>query len=215
MQELIAGAPSLQEYLGEDSANHFETLCGYLDALSITYTVNPRLVRGLDYYSHTVFEWKTDRLGAQGTVCAGGRYDGLVELQGGKPWPGVGFAMGEERLVELLTADVTVPANMPHVFLVMVGDSAEISGLKLAYALRAALPQLRIQANPGGGSFKTQFRRADKSGAALALILGEEELQKGTIAVKHLRAETGQAEVLLRELEAWLGDWLRDQGISG
>jgi histidyl-tRNA synthetase len=215
MQELIAGAPSLQEYLGKDSAGHFETLCRFLDALGITYTVNPRLVRGLDYYSHTVFEWKTDRLGAQGTVCAGGRYDGLVELQGGKPWPGVGFAMGEERLVELLSADVTLPANMPHVFLVMVGDSAEMSGLKLAYALRAALPQLRVQANPGGGSFKTQFRRADKSGAVLALILGEEELQKGTIAVKHLRAETGQAEVLLRDLEAWLGDWLRDQGISG
>lgn len=211
MQPLIAGAPSLQDYLGKDSAGHFGNLCSYLDSLGIAYTINPRLVRGLDYYSHTVFEWKTDRLGAQGTVCAGGRYDGLVELQGGKPWPGIGFAMGEERLVELLSADVTITPGAPHVYLVMVGDPAEMAGLKLADRLRMMLPQLSIQANLGSGSFKSQFRRADKSGAALALVLGEEELSKGVIAVKPLRAEHGQAEVLLSALEAWLKDWLRDQ----
>lgn len=211
MQPLIAGAPSLQDYLGEDSASHFGTLCSHLDSLGIAYTINPRLVRGLDYYSHTVFEWKTDRLGAQGTVCAGGRYDGLVELQGGKPWPGIGFAMGEERLVELLSADVTITPTVPHVYLVMVGDQAEMAGLKLADRLRMMLPQLSIQANLGSGSFKSQFRRADKSGAALALVLGEEELSKGAIAVKPLRAEHGQAEVSLSALESWLQDWLRDQ----
>ncbi|MGH8035018.1 MAG: His/Gly/Thr/Pro-type tRNA ligase C-terminal domain-containing protein, partial [Lysobacterales bacterium] len=172
------------------------------------YTINPRLVRGLDYYCHTGFEWKTDRLGAQGTVCAGGRYDGLIELQGGKPWPGIGFAMGEERLVELLCSDAKIPASAPHLYLVMVGEAAVIAGHRLANALRTALPRLSIQANLGGGNFKAQFRRADKSGAALALILGEEELQKGEVAVKPLRANDGQVQLAVNDLQTWLKIWL-------
>ena len=211
MQKLIAAAPSLQAYLGEESRAHFGTLCSYLDALAVPYRVNPHLVRGLDYYSHTVFEWITDRLGAQGTVCAGGRYNGLVELQGGKPWPGIGFAMGEERLVELIRAAVAIPVTAPHIYLVMVGEAATVDGLRLAESLRADLPQLRIQINLGGGSFKAQFKRADKSGADLALILGEEELRQGVFSVKPLRTNADQERFALPDLQAWLRAWL-EQG---
>jgi histidyl-tRNA synthetase len=171
--------------------------------------VNPRLVRGLDYYSHTVFEWKTDRLGAQGTVCAGGRYDGLVELQGGKPWPGIGFAMGQERLVELMRGNEGILALPPHVYLVMVGEKTTSDGLKLAEILRQHIPRLRVLINLGGGGFKSQFKRADRSGADLALILGEEELQQAAVSVKHLRLDAEQERIPLDSLVRWLSDWLR------
>lgn len=209
MQDLIAAAPSLQGYLGDESMEHFSRLCSYLDALEVSYTVNPRLVRGLDYYSHTVFEWITDRLGAQGTVCAGGRYDGLVELQGGKPWPGIGFAMGQERLVELLRSSSETPAIPPHVYMVMVGGLTTAAGLRLANSLRREIPQLRVQANLGGGSFKSQFKRADRSAAQLALVLGEEELQQGVVSIKPLRAVGDQERVGLGELTRWMREWLQ------
>lgn len=209
MQEIIAGAPSFSEFLGAESRTHFDQLRRYLDVLGVPHEVNPRLVRGLDYYSHTVFEWITDQLGAQGTVCAGGRYDGLVELQGGKPWPGIGFAMGQERLVELMRAKREISAAAPHVYLVMVGDQTTPHGLEIAERLRRDIPTLRILANLGGGSFKAQFKRADRSGADLALVLGEEELQQSIVTIKPLRTEAGQQQVALEKLSSWLNDWLR------
>jgi len=173
MQELLQEAPSLSEYLGDDSRRHFDEFRSLLEVLDIPYIVNPRLVRGLDYYSHTVHEWITDELGAQGTVCAGGRYDGLVEIQGGKPWPGVGFAMGQERLIELMRLQSETTRTAPHVYLIMAGEDALKSGMKLAERLRTEVRGLRIQLNLGGGSFKSQVKRADRSGAALAFVLGE------------------------------------------
>jgi histidyl-tRNA synthetase len=161
----------------------------------------------LDYYSHSVFEWITDDLGAQGTVCAGGRYDGLVEIQGGKPWPGVGFAMGQERLVELMRDQAEPEAEAPDVFLVMAGEGAVTAGLQLAEKLRSGVCGLRVQSNLGGGSFKTQFRRADRSGAALALVLGEDELKQGEVTIKHLRSEAGQETVALKDLEIWFRNY--------
>ena len=209
MQQVIAGAPSFHDFLGEESRAHFDQLRRYLDFLGVPHTVNPHLVRGLDYYSHTVFEWITEQLGAQGTVCAGGRYDGLVELQGGKPWPGIGFAMGQERLVELMRAKGEVKVAAPHVYLVMVGDETTPHGLEIAETLRREIPSLRILANLGGGSFKTQFKRADRSGAELALVLGEEELQRKVVAIKPLRAEGSQEHVAFQDLQNWLSEWLR------
>jgi histidyl-tRNA synthetase len=193
MREIIDGAPKLNEHLDEESRDHFAQLCGYLDAAGIRYQINPCLVRGLDYYSKTVFEWVTDRLGAQGTVCAGGRFDALVEQLGGKPTPAVGFAMGVERLVSLLEA-VALPLHhyQPHAYLVLVGEAAARQGLALAERLRDALPQLRLESHCGGGSFKSQFKRADKSGARLALILGEEEIEQGILGIKFLREEQEQ-----------------------
>jgi len=209
MRELIAAAPGLEAFLGEESAQHFALLQTYLQALGVKFTINSRLVRGLDYYSHTVFEWITDELGAQGTVCAGGRYDGLVELQGGKPWPGIGFAMGQERLVELLQSAGEIAVPIPDVYLVMVGDQTIQHGLVLADSLRHAIPGLSVQANLAGGSFKSQFRRADRSGARLALILGEEELARGEVSVKFLRSDEKQQSVALHELETWLCNWFQ------
>ncbi len=206
---LIAAAPILQDFLGTESQQHFEELQANLDALGVAHEVNPRLVRGLDYYSHTVFEWITDELGAQGTVCAGGRYDGLVELQGGKPWPGIGFAMGQERLVELLRAHVTIEPASPDIYLIMAGEEAVTRGLVLAESLRQAVPGLRVQANLGGGSFKSQFKRADRSGARLALILGETELANNEVSVKSLRRDAAQESVSLENLQAWLQNWLQ------
>jgi len=209
MQEMIAAAPGLQAFLGEESKQHFASLQAYLKALGVSFIVNPRLVRGLDYYSHTVFEWITDDLGAQGTVCAGGRYDGLVELQGGKPWPGIGFAMGQERLVELIRAAGGIPVAVPDIYLVMVGDKSTHHGLVLADSLRRAIPGLSIQANLAGGSFKSQFKRADRSGARLALILGEEELAQSEVSIKFLRSDEKQQGVSLQTLETWLRNWIQ------
>ena len=195
LQALIAAAPRMADYLDEESTAHFARLCALLDAAGLAYELNPRLVRGLDYYGKTVFEWVTDRLGAQGTVCAGGRYDGLVAFLGGRATPAVGFAMGLERLIALLEElGVTAPSRHPHLYVVMVGERAEQRGLVLADRLRVQLAGLRVQINCGGGSFKSQFKRADRSGAHYALVLGEDELDKGMVALKPLRG--GEQETL-------------------
>ncbi len=205
VQTLLENAPLLADHLGEDSRGHFEQLKRYLDRLEIEYHVNPRLVRGLDYYCHTVFEWITDELGAQGTVCAGGRYDKLVELQGGKPWPGIGFAMGEERLVELLRQKDDITPPVAHAYLVAVGENSAETALELAYHLRAGVPGLHLVVNLNGGSFKTQFKRADRSGAYFALVLGEDEIRNGKITVKFLRS--GDDQLTIDRNQA--GDWIR------
>lgn len=183
-QALLANAPSLMDYLAPESAAHFTELCALLDAAGVVYEVNPRLVRGLDYYSHTVFEWITDALGAQGTVCAGGRYDGLVEQLGGRPTPAVGFAMGIERLILLLSQQ---DIALPELTDVYIASTNATQALLLAEQLRSADEQLRVLTHCGGGSFKSQLRRADRSGAKVALILGESEVADGTVAVKDLR----------------------------
>jgi histidyl-tRNA synthetase len=207
-QQLLVDAPALGDYLDAESRDHFQRLCTALDAVGIRYRVNQRLVRGLDYYGKTVFEWTTDKLGAQATVCAGGRYDGLVEQLGGKPTVAVGFGAGIERLCLLLEACDAVPDDLvaaPHVFLVAAGASAEATALVLAEQLRDALPALRLVLNAGGGSFKSQFKKADKSGAALAVIIGEEEAQARRANVKWLRDETReQQSVELDGLAAFL-----------
>ena len=210
-QAIVAKAPSLMDHLGETTREHFQRVCQGLEQAGIDYRVNPRLVRGLDYYNRTVFEWITDDLGAQGTVCAGGRYDGLVEQLGGRATPAVGFAMGLERLVELLALAGHLSEPPVHAYLVAVGEPAQAASLSLAERLRDALPGLRLLSHCGGGSFKSQFKRADKSGADYALILGESELERGTIAVKHLRDEGGQQELDFDALVAFLGTRLSER----
>ena len=197
-QAILDQAPSLEDYLDEESIAHFELLKQLLDTAGIRYTVNPRLVRGLDYYSKTVFEWVTDHLGAQGTVCAGGRYDGLVEQLGGKPAAAVGFAMGIERLCLLIQELDKVPADIgsgPHVYFVVAGDRAQLAAFSLAEQLREQLPQLKLQLHCGGGSFKSQFKKADKSGAHLALVLGDDEAEQGVVNIKPLRSVGEQQTV--------------------
>ncbi len=185
LQALLASAPSLNEALGRDSRAHFEALCAGLERAGIAYEINPRLVRGLDYYNRTVFEWITDALGAQGTVCAGGRYDGLVEQLGGRATPAVGFALGLERLLEL--SDSEPPARL-DAYLIAVGEQASAAAMPLAEQIRDALPELRLICHCGGGSFKSQFKRADRSGARIALVLGDDEFAQGHIGIKPLRA---------------------------
>lgn len=205
-QELLAEAPCLLDFLDAESAAHFEQLRALLDAAGVAYQVNPRLVRGLDYYGKTVFEWVTDSLGAQGTVCAGGRYDGLVEQMGGKPTPAVGFGLGVERLVLLLETLNALPEALDQqidAYLVAVGE-VQSAALAAAEWLRGELPWLRLQAHMGGGSFKSQMKRADKSNAEFALIIGEDEAAAGRVTVKYLRAEAPQQTVALAELPALL-----------
>ncbi len=209
MQSLIAEAPKLNDYLDEESEQHFRQLCALLDAVGIKYRINPCLVRGLDYYSRTVFEWVTDRLGAQGTVCAGGRFDGLVEQLGGKGTPAMGFALGLERLLSLLEDRLLPDNTVPHAYLIMAGEVAEQAGRVLAEQLRDALPTLRLLANAGGGSFKSQMKRADRSGAALALILGEDEMHAGQIGIKDLRGKAGQESIAQTQLVTALADKLK------
>jgi histidyl-tRNA synthetase len=193
MQDLIASAPNMHDYLDDESAEQFDLLKSYLDAADIAYTINTRLVRGLDYYCKTVFEWVTDKLGAQGTVCAGGRYDGLVEQLGGKASPAAGFALGIERLLTLMEGSDTSPhRNELDIYLVMQGDSSVSHGMQLAESLRDELPALKIQAHCGGGSFKSQIKKADKSGAVFALILGEDEISKNNVTIKFLRENKDQ-----------------------
>ncbi len=188
MQTMIEQAPRLMDYLDEASEQHFIRLCAYLDRVGIAYKINTRLVRGLDYYNRTVFEWVTDKLGAQGTICAGGRYDGLVQQLGGRETPAVGFAMGLERLVLLVENEhLQKHIKYPHAALLMMGERAQTAGLALSEQLRDALPQLRIFNICGGGSFKSQMKRADKSQAEFALILGDDELEQQLITVKYLR----------------------------
>ena len=190
---VLAGAPVLGDYLGEEAAAHFQALRDILDAAGVAYRLNPALVRGLDYYGKTVFEWVTDALGAQGTVCAGGRYDGLVSQLGGKPTPAVGFAMGLERLVLLLEARSPELPARADIYIVSPGQPA--AALLLAEELRDALPGRRIQAHCGGGSFKSQMKKADRSGAQVALILGESELAEGLVSIKPLREDKEQKTV--------------------
>jgi histidyl-tRNA synthetase len=188
MQTLIANAPSITDSLDPESAEHFASLQACLDAVNIPYTVNPRLVRGLDYYNRTVFEWVTTELGAQGTVCAGGRYDGLVEHFGGPSTPAVGFAMGLERLVSLVEATETSHTETsPYVYFIVADNNAIPSAIALVEQLRDQLPEISVLMHCGGGSFKSQFKKADKSGAEIALILGDNELTQQHVGIKPLR----------------------------
>lgn len=205
MKELVENAPSLRDFLGAESKAHFTKLTDTLDALEIPYTINQRLVRGLDYYSKTVFEWVTTALGAQGTVCAGGRYDGLIEQLGGRANHAVGFAMGIERLVLLLEERTDLQIKKPvDAYLLLFGEAAEKAGSILAEQIRSELPQLRLQMHCGGGSFKSQFKKADKSGAEYALILGDDELEKNVIGLKFLRINDEQRTVTVAELIKFL-----------
>jgi histidyl-tRNA synthetase len=212
MASVIKEAPSLMEYLGDQSMAHFDRLRQGLDDAGVSYRLNPRLVRGLDYYSLTVFEWVTESLGAQGTVCAGGRYDGLVEQLGGKATPAVGFAMGLERLIAMLeSADLKEQLAVPDVYLVMMGDRASREGVLLAERLRSALPELRLITHCGGGTFKNQLKKADRSQARYALILGEDEIARQEIGLKPLRGKGEQQQIALSQLQAKLAE-LINQG---
>jgi histidyl-tRNA synthetase len=202
-QALLDQAPALADYLDDESSDHFDELRGVLDAAGIGYSINPRLVRGLDYYSKTVFEWTTDQLGAQGTVCAGGRYDGLVAQLGGKPTPAIGFAMGLERLSLIVQVLNKVPDsinNNPDVYFVVAGDKAKAAAFQLSEQLRDKIPSLKLQLHCGGGSFKSQFKKADKSGASIALIIGDNEAEQGVVNVKWLRNDIEQNTVNNGEL---------------
>jgi histidyl-tRNA synthetase len=204
-QAILDSAPKLPDYLDEDSRQHFAQLCALLDAAGIRYEVNPRLVRGLDYYNKTVFEWVTSALGAQGTVCAGGRYDGLVEQLGGSATPAVGFAIGLERLVLLLEAvHAPEPVADADIFVMAVGEGGAQAGLLLAETLRDEMADVRVVYNCGGGSFKSQFKKADKSGAMVALILGGDEIAQKTVSIKWLRREAEQQTVAQADLVAAL-----------
>jgi histidyl-tRNA synthetase len=203
MLSLIEAAPRLPDYLDAESRQHFSELCALLDAAGLAYQVNPRLVRGLDYYTKTVFEWVTDQLGAQGTICAGGRYDGLVEYLGGRPTPAFGFALGLERLLALLQAGTAdIPLHHPHVYLVLNGLQAVQHGMVFAEQLRTAMPGLRLLTNCGNGSFKSQFKRADRSGAGIALVMGDNEAREGTVILKSLRDETEQETLPQQQVAA-------------
>lgn len=205
IQEIIQHAPQLVECLDPESAAHFTTLQQLLSYAGVKFVVNPQLVRGLDYYNRTVFEWVTTELGAQGTVCAGGRYDGLVAQIGGRATPAIGFALGLERLVALLEQrSVAVPKVTPHLYVVMMGELAMAEGFRLAELLRTQLPTLKLLTHCGGGSFKSQFKHADKSGARFALILGESEVTQQQVTVKYLREERPQLTMTHPELMTWL-----------
>jgi histidyl-tRNA synthetase len=206
MQELISGAPNLLDYMDEESIEHFERLKALLETAGVKYEVNTRLVRGLDYYTKTVFEWVTDQLGAQGTVCAGGRFDGLVDQLGGKPTPAAGFAVGLERLVALLESSGSDSYSSPaHAYMVLAGAEAQRQGIALAETLRDAIPGLRLIVNCGGGSFKAQFKRADKSGASVALLVGDDEIAQRITGVKYLREDKPQTTMSQETLVDFLG----------
>jgi histidyl-tRNA synthetase len=210
MQVIVAAAPLMLDFLDEESSEHFQSLKGLLDAAGVAYTVNPRLVRGLDYYSRTVFEWVTDALGSQGAVCSGGRYDGLVEKLGGKPTPAVGWAMGIERFVALYEAcGGEAPADDADVYVVAVGDNTLEQAFAIAEQLRDEVTGIKVELNLGGGSFKSQLKRADKSNAAFALILGEQEIAEKRAGLKPLRSTEDQSSVAFDELPATLAALLR------
>lgn len=210
MQTLINEAPRLIDSLGLESKKRFDALCEGLQRLGITYSINPFLVRGLDYYGHTVFEWVTDKLGSQATVCAGGRYDALVEHLGGNPTPAIGFAMGAERLLLLLETLAVEQdfAKMPSLFVIANGEAALQEALRLAETLRDENPNWQIITNTGGGGFKSQFKKADKSGADFALILGEDEITQKEVSVKNLRDYAEQITIPQTELNHYLRNFL-------
>ncbi|GAA0198951.1 histidine--tRNA ligase [Kangiella japonica] len=200
VQALVKDAPKLSEHLDPESEQHFKQLCKILEANDVEYTVNTNLVRGLDYYNRTVFEWITDKLGAQGTICAGGRYDGLTEQLGGHATTASGFAMGIERIVALLEEVAPIKPSLADVYMVALGEEAEINAIQLAEQLREKLPELSVRNNFGGGNFKKQFKRADKSGAQIALVLGEQEVQDKTVGVKFLREQKDQLQLAQSEV---------------
>ena len=209
MADMLNTAPQLMDHLDTESREHFEQLTKILEAAGIPYVINPRLVRGLDYYCRTVFEWTTTALGSQGTVCAGGRYDGLVEQLGGKPTPAVGFAMGIERLILLLETLQLIPDDALggcDVFLLPMDDNATLAAITLAEQLRSELPTLRLQLHCGGGSFKSRMKKADKSNATMAILLGEDEIAEQSATLKFLRDDREQQ----RASFAALGDTLRE-----
>jgi histidyl-tRNA synthetase len=209
IQSVINNAPRLSDNLDQQSADHFSELTDILDYQGVSYTLNPRLVRGLDYYSHTVFEWVTNTLGAQGTVCAGGRYDGLVEQLGGRANYAAGFAMGCERLISMLIDQQKAQTEITcDVYLVMRGEQTVRVAHKLAESLRDQMPQLTMLVHSGGGSFKSQMRKADKSGAKIALILGESEIKENTVGLKFLREEKQQIDIAQSELAVTLTNML-------
>jgi histidyl-tRNA synthetase len=212
MKTVVAGAPVLTDFLDAESADHFAQLREILDDAGIAYRLNPRLVRGLDYYCRTVFEWVTDRLGAQGTVCAGGRYDGLVEQLGGRPTPAIGWALGLERLLELYRACGGAEAEVaPELYLVASGQGTLAPAFRLVEQLREARPRFRVEINLGGGSFKSQMKRADKSGAQFALVLGEAELEANAVGLKPLREAGEQRTVPWDALAEALDPLLADR----
>ena len=205
MQTLNENAPKLIDYLDAESKQDFERLCQILEDAGVSYKINPRLVRGLDYYSKTVFEWVTDKLGAQGTVCAGGRFDGLVEQLGGKATPAIGFALGIERLIELVNIPVAVQEkNKLDAYFVLVGENASFKGIPLAEKWRNEVPGLKLQVNCGGGSIKSQMKKADKSGANIAFILGDDELEQNVLTLKFLREEKEQQTIELNNITSYL-----------
>lgn len=207
MQAVIEAAPVMLDFLDTESAEHFARLKAVLDAAGVQYTVNPRLVRGLDYYNRTVFEWATDALGAQGAVCSGGRYDGLVEKLGGRPTPAVGWAMGIERFVALYEAcGGKAPRRDADVYLVAVGDDTLERAFAVAEELRNRIEGIRVELNLGAGSFKTQLKRADRSNAEYALILGEQEMAEQRIGLKPLRSDEDQSSIALAELATVLAE---------
>ena len=209
MRDLIDAAPAMMASLDNESREHFAQLTDILDQAELPYEVNQRLVRGLDYYSHTVFEWVTDTLGSQGTVCAGGRYDGLIEQLGGKPGHAAGFAMGCERLVAMLQDQGRAESEQPcDVYLAMRGDNSSAIASRIGEGLRDTIPGLKLTLHAGAGSFKSQMRKADKSGARVVLILGESEIESGNIALKHLREDKPQLEIAQSEIAAQLVNFI-------
>jgi len=204
MKEMLDNAPALIDYLDDESRQQFDKLKASLDAVGVAYTINPRLVRGLDYYCKTVFEWVTDELGAQGTICAGGRYDGLVEQLGGKSTPAIGFALGMERILALLESQQQPQSPSIDVYLMMLGEASEIKGLQLAEQIREQATSVKMVAHCGGGSLKSQMKKADKSGANIALILAEDELNNAQVTVKYLREKKDQITVSFDELAQFI-----------
>ncbi len=206
MRRVIDEAPQITDHLDAASSEHFVGLRAHLDACGLTYTVNPRLVRGLDYYTRTVFEWTTDVLGAQDAVCSGGRYDGLVAQLGGEPTPAIGWALGMERVTELLrVSGASATDAAPDVYVVLAGPKAEAAGLALVERWRDALPGRRLVTHLGGGSFKSQLKRADRSGASLAVIIGDDEAAAGRAAIKPLRSDGPQQGCAWAEVPAKIG----------
>lgn len=210
LQQLIHNAPKLIDILGDESREHFQSFCNGLETLGIPYSINPVLVRGLDYYGQTVFEWVTDQLGSQATICAGGRYDMLVEFLGGTPTPAVGFALGLERiflLMETLNL-LNLNENKPFIFVIATSEEAILKALVMAESIRNAHPSINIITNTTGGSFKSQFKKADKSGARLALILGDDEIANECVSIKDLRDEVEQLSIPLINVNQFLQDYL-------
>ena len=204
MKAMLDEAPALIDHLDEESKQQFDKLKSSLEEVGISYTINPRLVRGLDYYCKTVFEWVTDELGAQGTICAGGRYDGLVEQLGGKATPAIGFALGMERILALLESQQQKPLQTVDIYMILIGAASEIKGLQISENIRDAVPGVKMITHCGGGSLKSQMKKADKSGAGIALIIAEDELENEQVTVKYLREKKEQETVSVDQLAAFI-----------